>query len=187
MYIALLETLRATFDDSSSPARAQWFNRSFLTTGIRTNDPILFTDSARGRTFVSQLIFPSKHSLSAFTNDDGETWNVSQGRASTPASITRRSEADGSQAGSQSIDPGYPNAVYYAAQDIALAEFATSLDGGRTYGPAVPMFSIADCAGLHGHIKVSPADGTVYVPLGNCVETETDGGEQGVAIRRTAG
>ena len=36
-----------------------------------------------------------------------------------------------------------------------VAEFATSLDGGRTYGPAVPMFSIADCAGLHGHIKVS--------------------------------
>ncbi len=41
------------------------------------------------------------------------------------------------------------------------------------------MFSVADCAGLHGHIKVSPADGTVYVPLGNCVETETDGGRAG--------
>src|SRR5438876_870933 len=30
------------------------------------------------------------------------------------------------------------------------------------------MFTIADCSGLHGHIKVSPADGTVYVPDKGC-------------------
>ncbi len=187
MYIALLETLRASFDDSSSPARARWFNRSFVTTGTRTNDPILFTDPGTGRTFVSQLIFPTKHSLSAFTNDDGETWNLSQG-AGINSGVDHQTIGGGRFAGGRaSTDPGYPNAVYYAAQDIALAEFATSLDGGRTYGPAVPMFSVADCAGLHGHIKVSPADGTVYVPLGNCVETETDGGQQGVAVSPDSG
>ncbi len=187
MYIALLETLRASFDDRSSPARATWFNRTFLTAGLRTNDPILFTDSARGRTFVSQLIFPSKHSLSAFTNDDGETWSVSQG-AGINSGVDHQTIGGGRFGGAlTSIDPGYPNAVYYAAQDIAVAEFATSLDGGRTYGPAVPMFTIADCAGIHGHIKVSPADGTVYVPLGNCVETAPGGGEQGVVASPDSG
>ena len=86
-----------------------------------------------------------------------------------------------------STDPNYRNAVYYAAQDVAVAEFATSLDGGRTYGPAIPMYSIADCAGIHGHIKVSPRDGTVYVPLGNCDEPQAGVGQQAVAVSSDSG
>src|SRR5260370_23195773 len=35
------------------------------------------------------------------------------------------------------------------------------------------MFTIDTCSGLHGHNKVSPADGTVYVPDKGC------GGETG--------
>ena len=106
MYIALLETLRASFDDTSSPARAQWFNKTFLTTGLRTNDPILFTDPATGRTFVSQLIFPSKHSLSAFTDDDGETWNLSQG-AGINSGVDHQTIGGGRfGAALSSIDPG---------------------------------------------------------------------------------
>jgi hypothetical protein len=30
------------------------------------------------------------------------------------------------------------------------------------------MFTVADCDGLHGHIKVAPNDGTVYVPDKGC-------------------
>ncbi|MGB2717501.1 MAG: hypothetical protein WBC51_25175 [Vicinamibacterales bacterium] len=187
MYIALLETLRASFDDSASPAMARWFNRTFLTTGLRTNDPILFTDSGTGRTFVSQLIFPSKHSLSAYTDDDGETWQLSQG-AGINSGVDHQTIGGGRFGTAlSSIDPNYPNAVYYAAQDVAVAEFAASLDGGRTYGPAIPMYSIADCAGLHGHIKVSPLDGTVYVPLGNCDEPQTGAGQQAVAMSSDSG
>jgi hypothetical protein len=185
MYIALLETLRASFDDSSSPANARWFNRSFLTTGARTNDPILFTDPATGRTFASQLIFPTKQSLSAYTDDDGETWQISQG-SGINSGVDHQTIGGGRfAAGLNSIDPDYPNAVYYASQDVAVAEFATSLDGGRTYGPAVPMYAVNDCAGLHGHIKVSPADGTVYVPLGSCVANGV--GQQGVAVSSDSG
>jgi hypothetical protein len=187
MFIALLETLRASFDDSSSPARTQWFNKSFLTTGLRTNDPILFTDPAAGRTFVSQLVIASKQSLSAFTSDDGETWNQSQG-SGINSGVDHQTIGGGVfPPGLSSVDPNYPNAVYYAAQDVALAEFALSLDGGRTYGPAVPMYTIADCAGIHGHIKVSPADGTVYVPLGNCSEPQAGRGQQAVAASPDGG
>jgi hypothetical protein len=78
--------------------------------------------------------------------------------------------------------------VYYAAQDIAVAEFAVSLDGGRTYGPAVPMYSIAHCGGIHGHIKVSPVDGTAYVPLGSCAGPLSPGvGQQAVAVTHDSG
>ncbi|HXG54702.1 MAG TPA: hypothetical protein VNJ03_04925 [Vicinamibacterales bacterium] len=185
MFIALLETLRASFDDSSSPAKAQWFNRSFITTGTRTNDPILFTDSSTGRTLVSQLIFPTKQSLSAFTDDDGESWEISQG-SGINSGVDHQTIGGGRfGAGLGSIDPDYPNAVYYAAQDIAVAEFATSLDGGRTYGPAVPMYALTDCAGLHGHIKVSPADGAAYIPLGSCVAKGI--GQQAVAFSADSG
>src|SRR2546423_7248902 len=31
----------------------------------------------------------------------------------------------------------------------------------------IPMYPSADCAGLHGHVKVGP-DGTVYVPNKGC-------------------
>lgn len=187
MYIALLETLRASFDDRTSPARANWFNRSFLATSQRTNDPILFTDNVTNRTFVSQLIFPSKQSLSAFTDDDGETWQLSQG-SGINSGVDHQTVGGGRFGGVlSSIDPAYRHAVYYAAQDIAVAEFATSLDGGRTYGPAVPMYSLLDCSGIHGHIKVSPTDGTVYVPLRSCSETEPGGGQQAVAVSLDSG
>lgn len=185
MFIALLETLRASFNDSSSPATTQWLNRSFLATATRTNDPILFTDSATGRTFVSQLILPSKQSLSAYTNNDGESWQLSQG-SGINAGVDHQTIGGGVfPPGVTSIDPNYPNAVYYAAQDIAAAEFALSVDGGRTYGPAIPMYALNDCAGIHGHIKVSPVDGTAYVPVGSC--TEANVGQQAVATSPDGG
>jgi len=133
MFVAWLETLQATFDDRTSPATAAWANRSFLSTSLRSNDPILFTDPATGRTFVSQLIFPSKQSLSAFTKDDGDTWEISQG-SGINSGVDHQTIGGGRFAagiGSIAVD-GYPNAVYYAAQDIATAEFALSADGGRS-------------------------------------------------------
>jgi hypothetical protein len=188
MFIALLETLRATFDDSASPARVNWFNKSFVTTSARTNDPILFTDPQTNRTFVSQLIFPSKQSLSAFTDDDGETWQISQG-SGINAGVDHQTIGGGPfPPGFSSASPSYTNAVYYAAQDIALAEFAVSLDGGRTYGPSIPMYTLANCAGLHGHIDVSPVDGTAYVPLGSCSGVAAPGtGQQAAAVSHDAG
>jgi len=32
---------------------------------------------------------------------------------------------------------------------------ALSQDGGLTYEEAHPMYTLVDCGGLHGHIKVS--------------------------------
>jgi len=74
----------------------------------------------------------------------------------------------------------YPNAVYYCSQDIATAFCATSHDGGTTFGPGVPTYSLLDCGGLHGHVKVA-ADGTAYLPNKACgsnaaVVVSKDGG-----------
>ncbi|HEY9419791.1 MAG TPA: sialidase family protein, partial [Thermoanaerobaculia bacterium] len=174
MYIAGTQTLKADFDDSATPATAAWSDVSTTLTSLITFDPILFTDQQTGRTFVSQLL-PTKVSLMAFTDDDGATWSPSMGAGFN-------SGVDHQSVGGGPFAPGllqplgaYPNIVYYCSQDIALAQCATSLDGGVTFGPAVPIYTLLQCGGLHGHVKVGP-DGTAYVPNKNC------GGEQGVAV-----
>jgi hypothetical protein len=182
MFIASLQTLRVTFDDSVSPATATWENKSAPNTSITSFDPMLFTDSQTNRTFVSQLL-PSKLSLMSFTDNDGESWTPSQGSGinsgvdhQTIGGGPYAKNADGSLKGGAIQRPGldgriYPNAVYYASQDIGLAEIARSDDGGLTFGVAVPMYDLTQCGGLHGHIKVA-RDGTVYVPNKNCSENQ---------------
>src|SRR6185295_11361107 len=113
-----------------------------LWTSLTTFDPILHTDSKLGRTWVSQLL-PSKMSLLAYSDDDGASWLPSQGSGIN-------SGVDHQTIGAGPYAPGpvkalgtYPRIVYYCSQDIAMAQCATSLDGGRTFGVAVPIYSIA--------------------------------------------
>lgn len=174
MFIAGLETLKVDFDGCASPQDATWSDVSFLTTGLTTFDPILWTDQELGRTFVSQLL-PSKVSLMAFTDDDGATWTPSQG-AGFNSGLDHQGIGGGPFADGGLLGPltEYENTVYYCSQDVALAQCASSLDGGLTFGLAVPIYNLTECGGLHGHPKVAP-DGTVYVPNKNC------NGEQGLA------
>ncbi|MGW5669914.1 sialidase family protein [Micromonospora sp. NPDC003776] len=182
MYQAYTDTYRVSFDDSSAPATAVWEDKSAHLPRCTANvslDPILYTDHDTGRTFESQLA--GKTSLMCFTNDDGETWTPSQGGGIN-------SGVDHQTVGGGRWSPNgvgglalYPNAVYYCSQDIADALCATSRDGGLTFGPAVPMYTLLDCGGLHGHVKVSPKDGTVYVPNKGC------GANQAVAVSEDNG
>lgn len=195
MFIASLQTLRVKWDDTASPAPASWEDVSAPTTSLLSLDPILFTDSDAGasrtnRTFVSQLL--GKASAVAFTDDDGATWTISQGSGinsgvdhQTIGGGPYARNIDGSLKGGAIQRPGlngqiYPNAIYYASQDVGLAEIARSDDGGFTFGLAIPMWTLVQCDGLHGHIKVAP-DGTIYVPNKSC------GGKQGVAVSEDNG
>jgi hypothetical protein len=195
MFIAALQTLRIKWDDSASPAPAGWEDVSAANTSLLTLDPILFTDSDAGsqrtnRTFVSQLL--GKASAVSFTDNDGANWTISQGSGvnsgvdhQTIGGGPYARNVDGSLKGGAIQRPGpngqtYPNATYYASQDVGLAEIARSDDGGFTFGVAIPMWTLVQCDGLHGHIKVAP-DGTVYVPNKSC------GGKQGVAVSEDNG
>jgi len=136
-------------------------------------DPILYTDHGTGRTFESQLA--GKTALTCYSDDDGGSWHPTSG-SGINSGVDHQTIGGGafSAAGPGALT-AYPAAVYYCSQDIADASCAVSRDGGMTYGPAVPMYSLLDCGGLHGHVKVAP-DGTVYVPNKGC------GGNQGVAV-----
>ncbi|HEY0069849.1 MAG TPA: PKD domain-containing protein, partial [Chloroflexia bacterium] len=166
MYIANVQTLRVTFTDCVSPAQDLWEDVS-VPYHAATVDPILFTDPVTGRTFSSQLVV--RDSLMAFSDDDGDTWNTSEGGSALLSAVDHQSVASGPWAEAATITSTdtYTHAVYYCSQDVADASCAVSHDGGFTFAPPVPMYTAAQCGGLHGHIRVA-ADGTAYVPNRRC-------------------
>jgi hypothetical protein len=185
MYQAYTSTYRVKFDDSATPARADWQDRSAnLFNGCplgstRSLDPILFTDRVTGRTFESQLA--GKTALTCSTDDDGDTWTTTSG-AGINSGVDHQTIGGGpfTDNGLGALT-AYPHAVYYCSQDIADALCASSHDGGLTYGPAVPIYDLTQCGGLHGHVKVDPVTGTVYVPNKGC------GAGQAVAVSEDNG
>jgi hypothetical protein len=184
---------RVTFNDCSSPANPLWEAKPLLTasTPRAAGDPILFTDHDTGRTFVAQLegLTPAG-STTDITDDDGDNFSPSEG-SSLPSDIDHETFGGGIfHSGPIGPLTSYPNAVYYASQSVADARATVSQDGGLTFGPAFPMYTINDCAGLHGHIKVSPKDGTVYVPnvaCGGAVPFHETGGKQAVIVSEDNG
>lgn len=169
MFQSYLTTFRVTFNDAcSSTPTSLWEDKS-PATSANSLDPILWTANRTGtapnRTIVSQL--SGTTSLSSYTDDDGETWIPNQGGSGT--SGVDHQSIGGGPFNNPLIPHTYPNAVYYCSQSVADANCALSVDGGQTYGPPVPIYNVDECAGLHGMPKVSPVDGTVYVPNSNCI------------------
>jgi hypothetical protein len=172
-----LSTYKVDFDDSTAPAKAAWTDVSAnLAKGCpqgstESLDPILWTDHQTGRTLESQL--SGVDSLTCSTDDNGASWQPSMG-GGIPSGVDHQTIGGGPYS-PNGVGPlptsSYPNAVYYCSQDIATAFCALSRDGGTTFGAGVPTYSLQDCGGLHGHVKVSP-DGTVYVPNKGCGATQ---------------
>jgi len=182
MFESSTQTLRVTFDDCPSPANSFWEDKS-APNAATSLDPILFTDHGYNhalpdlfRTFSSQLT--GADSLSAYTEDDGESWIPSQG-GGIPSGYDHQTIGAGpynpNSTPAPPAHPLYPNAVYYCSQEAVTAFCARSDNGGLTFGPGVPTWNTTQCGGIHGHVKVAP-DGTAYVPNWNC----TPG--QGVAV-----
>jgi hypothetical protein len=193
MLQALLQTLRVGFDDQSCPQTppSTWKDVTPVV-AQQSFDPILFSDHQTNRTFLSHLLLLPAAGASSFTDDDGANWIPSQG-AGFGSGFDHQTLGGGPFSAPVPPLPGYRNAVYYCAQDIAFANCALSVDGGLTFGPAVPMYVLASpdtaivgqCAGLHGHVKVGP-DGTVYVPNASCVGP-VNPNENGIALSEDNG
>lgn len=179
-----LKTFRINnFNDQAMTPTATWTNVSgnqhIATTPRAAADPILFTDSRAGRTFAGQLEGLTPFETMEYTDDDGGIFVPSQG-SGVVSGIDHETIGGGPLAPPLTRDPNlprpaYPNGLYYCAQGLGPANCALSLDGGETFGPAVPTWT-TECGGLHGHIKVSPNDGTAYLPNRGC------DGRQGMAV-----
>ncbi|HEX8077146.1 MAG TPA: sialidase family protein, partial [Chthoniobacterales bacterium] len=197
MYISGLQTLRVTFPDTGA-CDATWEDVSYVLTSKKSLDPILWTDQAIGRTFVSQLdsvvppaspVLIGLNSLMAYTDDDGQNWTPAQ---LNPPDGSYDHQNVGSGPYPASLDPVLGNAVnkhravYYCSQAGVTAFCSRSDDGGLNFGPSRNPYSTVDgCSAIHGHVKVAP-DGTVYLPTRSCgsdpnvfqsVARSTDAGE----------
>jgi len=171
-----LKTLYLRYPQDLDPALPQacegeWEDRSSPLTSITTLDPIGFTDSLvrgheTGRTWIGQL--SGANSVMAFSDDDGATWIPNQG-GPFAAAVDHQTIAAGPYPPPLNAlpNPLYPNAFYYCGQDIAFASCARSDNGGLTFGAPTPVYTVAQCAGIHGHVRVAP-DGTVYLPSKAC-------------------
>lgn len=163
MFQAGTRTLAVNWDKRGN---AFWDDRSFILESSFTLDPILFTAGRQGRTWVSQLA--ANCSLLSYTDDDGKTWTPTTGCG--PGVYIDHQTVGAGPFAPGLLDPlteSQPNAVYYCAQALANASCARSDNGGLTFGPAVPMYDITQCGGLHGHLRVAP-DGTAMVPHMGC-------------------
>jgi hypothetical protein len=135
--------------------------------------------------FAGELTLLSPDTVKiSHTDDDGVTWVPDQSGGAASA-VDHETIGGGPYHAPLNLNPPsplYPHAVYYASQDIAFASASRSDDGGLTYGPSVHMYTISQCSGLHGHIKVAP-DGTVYVPNRACGNTPLlNGGNTAVVV-----
>jgi hypothetical protein len=181
-----LETLFISIDETNSPAiaKATWVNRASTFSKFVDSDPIGFTDHTTGRVFASELTLLSTGPFSSkvsFTDSDGlPTVTAPTGwtgcpSCNGPASGIDHQTIGGGPYNENSVPPPPPHpldphAVYYCAQDLGAA-FCTRDDDGTGVFPVgaseIPLYSVAQCGGLHGHVKVAP-DGTVYVPNRDC-------------------
>jgi hypothetical protein len=173
MTMSRLQCNRTTFNDATSPADpvdgAIWFHQApkVIVTGL---DPILFTDSITGRTICGELQSAGGATNGVLSDDDLTTAVQTFQTGGPTQGVDHQSIAGGPpKPGITGRQPtgSYPHLFYYASQQTAYASVATSLDGGITYLPAVPAYTLAQCTNLHGHLKVGP-DGTVYLPNRSC-------------------
>jgi|ERR1041384_744182 hypothetical protein len=181
-----LETLFITFNDNC-PTNGQlsnWVNRRATTSQFIDSDPIGFTDRQTGRIFAGELTLLSPTCKTSYSDDDGQTWIPTNG-SGLASGVDHETIAGGPYHAPLTRPTGvpgvYPNAVYFCSQDIETALCSRSDDGGLTFGPSIPMYTFTECAGIHGHVKVSPVDGTVFVPNNDC------NGEGAVAVSEDNG
>src|SRR5437588_8732297 len=160
-----------TFDDSCNLAspKAFFLESQAPAAEAADQDPLGFTDRVTGRTFSAQLTLTSPTCKTSYTDDDGLTWVPTAGFG-IGSGIDHQTLGGGIyHAPVPQLPTPYPHAVYYCSQ-LPAAGCARSDDGGVTFGPVVEIDPPADanCAGIHGHVKVNPVDGTVVVPTTNC-------------------
>jgi len=209
VYGARTANKRLVWDDSVVPAMMSVADAK-ATTSVTSLDAITVTDQHTNRTFVSQLA--AACSLFSYSDNAGAAWTPGEGCGAGTV-LDHQSVGGGpfhAGALTQAV-ASYPDAVYYCAQDSYNGGCATSVDGGVTFGTAVPAYNTpanaagepdpvikaegGACSALHGHLRVGP-DGTAYLPIkgcggtptaGNLTNTEFFGGHPSVSVSKDNG
>jgi hypothetical protein len=174
LYMSQYATYRVSGFNLSRDEAATWTDVTDPFTKADSADPILHRDNATGRTFVNQKLYGGR-SVQVYTDDDGATYTPSVIGHSVGISFDHQSVATGRPVPDGRTYPapsGYPNYVYYCTNDLAVATCSVSIDGGRTYLAAKPVYNDVlaggPCKAQFGHVQTDPRDGTVYLAPDGC-------------------
>lgn len=143
-------------------------------------DPILWTDSAHGRTLAGGL--DGTCSILSASDDDGGTWIPTTNSCSGGGWDHETVGGGPYSTGGVTPPHTFDDAVYYCSQSGLTpgpAWCARSDNGGLSFGAGTAPWT-TQCGGLHGHVKVGP-NGYVYVPNADC------GGRAGMAVSKDNG
>ncbi len=144
-----------------------------------TLDPYVYVEENTGRVFNLDLYLGS--SFLSFSDDGGKTYETNPAASGNDLVNDHQTLFAGpltqqaKDLGLRTLDPEFPEALYYCFNRIADSSCARSLDGGRTFAksgespyPGVePKEGGAFCGGLHGHVATD-RDGRVFLPKGHC-------------------
>jgi hypothetical protein len=176
LFTADTTTVKMTWDAQNRLTAAQDVSDPDAVTSL---DPIGFTDQKTHRTFTSQLALAC--SLLSFSDDAGKTWTPSSGCGPGTA-VDHQTVGGGpyTKEGAPSTAglSGYPDAVYYCAQNGFSGTCARSDDGGITFPFSTPAYNAPGvtktddpyggaCSAIHGHLRVAD-NGVVYLPNKGC-------------------
>jgi hypothetical protein len=137
-----------------------------------TLDPYVYVEEDSGRVFDLDLYVASAYL--AYSDDKGESYQTNP-LASGPNIVNDHQTlfAGPPPAGFTTLDPKFPEILYYCFNRVADSSCSRSLDGGKTFlNTGTPAFTGVNssgqlCGGLHGHVATD-SDGRVFLPRGYC-------------------
>ena len=140
-----------------------------------TLDPYVYIEEDSGRLFNLDLYAGS--AFLSFSDDGGKTFETNPAASGDFVNDHQTMSAGPKPKAFpfESLDPDFPEFLYYCFNRVADSSCGRSIDGGRTFeksgAPAYPgvepMEGGAFCGGLHGHV-IADRQGRVFLPKGHC-------------------
>lgn len=152
-----------------------------------TFDPYVHVDADTGRVFTTDLAFLACPTLS-FSDDAGAAWTTSAVSCGLATVQDHQTLFTGAPRPGLPAPVGYPNVVYECVALLVGSGCASSLDGGLTFGPSVPVYADGLCeeGSLTGHGAASRG-GVVFLGRGDCgVPTVAVSRDEGLSWNVTA-
>jgi hypothetical protein len=147
-------------------------------THLNTNDPLVFVDPDTGRVYMSDIL-PLSCTFLSWSDDLGESWTTNPYACGNSHVNDHQTIVTAFPRTLPTV--GYPKVVYICTNDVAYFACATSLNGGLTFGPQIPVDVGLDpartdmasgeeiplCGATTAHLRAGP-DGKVYLPKSDC-------------------
>jgi BNR/Asp-box repeat len=146
-------------------------------------DRVLVVDRTTGRVFVDDTTLAC--TVLSWSDDLGDTWTVNPLACGGGATDHPKLAVGARTALADPTGKLYPNVVYVCANSLSHTPCTVSVNGGATFGPAVPAGAaepgkgrVTPTCAFQG-VPMAAADGTLYQPHGQCgafVDRSTDNG-----------